>query len=115
MNASITKTNRIEWLDACKGFAIVLVVIGHVLSGYIGKGLFAEHLPEMHYTYELIYSFHMPLFFILSGYVFQIAYSANAIQRKVRFKLQIMNNIYIYIMELCTMGGKYVVFFTCKY
>lgn len=95
MNVSImTKTNRIEWLDACKGFDIILVIIGRVLSGYIGKGLFEEHHSEVHFIFEFIYLFHMPLFFILSGYVFQIAYSANTAQRKKRFKLQIINNIY---------------------
>ena len=26
---------RIEWLDSLKGFAIFLVVVGHVIFGYI--------------------------------------------------------------------------------
>ena len=101
MNTSITKTNRVGWLDNCKGFAIILVVIGHILSGYIGKNYFANHMPEMHYIYEFIYSFHMPLFFILSGYVFQMAYSIDIAQNKMRFKIQIMNNIYVYILWSC--------------
>lgn len=46
---------RDNTLDAMKGVAIIAMVIGH-LSDY-GRGL--------------IYSFHMPLFFILAGYVYK--------------------------------------------
>ena len=47
---------RIHYLDYAKGIAIILVVLGHIFSGGNIK------------TY--IYSFHMPLFFIISGYLF---------------------------------------------
>lgn len=57
---------RIAWMDAAKGVGIVLVVVGHVLDG-----LFSAHiLPRtgvLNLTYFAIYSFHMPLFFFLSG------------------------------------------------
>ena len=49
-------TNRIDWIDAAKGIGILLVMFGHCW-------LSAE------YTYWLT-AFHMPLFFILSGYTF---------------------------------------------
>ena len=52
---------RIKWLDVVKGFAIILVILGH--SGISTTNKF---------IYVWIYSFHMPLFFILSGYVFSI-------------------------------------------
>jgi fucose 4-O-acetylase-like acetyltransferase len=45
---------RIEWVDVVKGMAIPLVIIGHTAQS------------EAWITY--IYSFHMPLFFLLSGY-----------------------------------------------
>ena len=46
-------------IDLLKGVALVLVIAGHVLRG------------ELHNTLSryLIYSFHMPLFFALSGYL----------------------------------------------
>ncbi len=44
---------RITWLDQLRGIAMFSVVIGHVA------------LPKE--TISLIYSFHMPLFFIISG------------------------------------------------
>ncbi|GAF22731.1 O-acetyl transferase [Bacillus sp. JCM 19047] len=48
-------TERIDWIDALKGFTIMLVVWGHLNTPYI---------PE-----AIIYSFHMPLFFVISGYL----------------------------------------------
>lgn len=51
---------RIEWIDICKGLAIILVIIGH---SSLETGM-AFNLKS------IIYSFHMPLFFILSGYLF---------------------------------------------
>lgn len=45
---------RIEWVDVAKGIAILLMIIGHEIGNL-----------NIH---ALIFSFHMPLFFILSGY-----------------------------------------------
>ena len=49
---------RIKWIDLCKGFAIVLVVLGHSYSS--SNGLLTW-----------INSFHMPLFFMISGFLFE--------------------------------------------
>lgn len=56
---------RILWIDALKFFAIILVVWGHVLFRM------ADIPEENKYLglAGLIYSFHMPLFMVLSGYV----------------------------------------------
>lgn len=48
---------RYDFIDACKGFGILLMVLGHVYDTPDEVNL-------------IIYSFHMPLFFILSGFVF---------------------------------------------
>lgn len=55
----ITNNKRIEWIDICKGLGIFLVVIGHT-----GIAKFSQT------AYDWIYSFHMPLFYMLSGLVF---------------------------------------------
>lgn len=47
-------TGRIKWIDVAKGIGIIAVVLGH--SG----NLFLAHY---------IYWFHMPLFFLISGYL----------------------------------------------
>ena len=46
------------WVDSAKGIGIILVIMGHLL--------YSSDIPWLN---QIIYSFHMPLFFILSGYV----------------------------------------------
>jgi len=50
-------TKRIEFIDIARGIGILLVVLAHNDFGYISA-----------FGYQVIYSFHMPLFFFLSGY-----------------------------------------------
>ena len=54
MNLPANTSDRVEWIDAAKGIGIILVVLGHIWL--IGPGQ------------KIINSFHMPLFFFLSGY-----------------------------------------------
>ena len=53
---------RIEWIDIAKAIAIVSVMIGHTVK--YGSS-----------TLNVICSFHMPIFFLLSGYTYHIANS----------------------------------------
>ncbi len=48
-----THKSRIEYLDIARGIAILLMIVGHV----IGKG----------WKRDIIFSFHMPVFIIISG------------------------------------------------
>lgn len=50
-------------IDLCRGIGIFLVVLGHAIK-QVGK---TEGILEV--ILSVIYSFHMPLFFILSGFV----------------------------------------------
>lgn len=51
--------NRLYWVDKLKGLGMILVLIGHTsISSSLNK---------------YIYTFHMPLFFFLSGYFFKNA------------------------------------------
>lgn len=50
---------RVGWLDVGKGMGMVLVIFAH------------DHIPMMLKTF--IYTFHMPLFFFLSGFLFSPA------------------------------------------
>ena len=36
----MTKDNRIEWIDICKGIGIILVVIGHTGIGQISPAIY---------------------------------------------------------------------------
>ena len=49
--------DHIQWVDFAKGITILLVICGHTIGNY--------------YVRTLIFSFHMPLFFILSGYTYR--------------------------------------------
>lgn len=51
---------RIGYIDMAKGLAIILVIIGHI-----------SFTPEL--AKVLLYLFHIPLFFFLSGFTFSIA------------------------------------------
>lgn len=51
-----SQEKRLEFVDYAKGIGIILVVLGHT---------------RFPYARNIIYSFHMPLFFMLSGYLFQ--------------------------------------------
>ena len=54
---------RCEWLDVAKGMAIILVVLGHSAQYYLYPETFMQ-AP----MWRIIYFFHMPFFFFLSGY-----------------------------------------------
>ncbi len=56
MSELITETKRVDWIDICKGIAIFLMVCGHTA------------IPASVSKY--IWSFHMPLFFLISGYLY---------------------------------------------
>lgn len=56
-NNNVSNSRRDSYIDIAKGFGIILVVLGHTFG-----------IPTM--LYDTIYSFHMPLFFIISGYVY---------------------------------------------
>ena len=55
--------NRNHTIDILKGIAITLVVFGHI-----------THIDILH---DYIWSFHMPIFFIISGFLFQPAKYSN--------------------------------------
>lgn len=53
-------------VDICKGLGIVLVVLGHVIRG-LGNSELIHISKYWHDIDRVIYEFHMPLFFFLSG------------------------------------------------
>ena len=70
------ETKRFSQIDICKGIGIVLVVLGHALKQTGSADTAVRALISV------IYSFHMPLFFMLSGFVsLKILGLVNAKQR----------------------------------
>lgn len=64
---------RIYYIDNLKGFAISLVVIGHVI-----QFLYCPKDFDHNILFRFIYAFHMPLFFMLSGMVTRPIFSNNS-------------------------------------
>ena len=57
-------TVRYTWADSLKGVLIVLVIIAHCIAQIIGNDA-----ANNNYWWCLIYSFHMPAFMAVSGYL----------------------------------------------
>ena len=87
--------NRHAWVDCAKAIGIFLVVFGHVLRGLSSAGLVRDTS-----TYQLvdsvIYSFHMPLFFFLSGLFFMESLQKKSLTFFMASKLDSI--IYPYIL-----------------
>ncbi len=56
---------RIEWVDIAKGIGILLVLAGHA-----PRDIMRDRYPLIDFGYYFIYTFHMSLFFFLSGWMF---------------------------------------------
>lgn len=67
--------HRQKDIDYIRATAMVLVVIGHAITGGIRKG-------PGEVVFEIIYSFHMFVFFALSGYLFQKGFDSHAKDKK---------------------------------
>ena len=69
--------------DRLKGYACLLVLFGHVLSGVRTAGV---PTPAFFVGVErFLWSFHIDLFMFLSGYVFRITGGATAKSSRLRF------------------------------
>jgi fucose 4-O-acetylase-like acetyltransferase len=74
----MTGKDKLDWMLLAKGVGIILVVIGHFYP--------TGAPPYWRAVHDLIYAFHMPLFFMLSGMLYahgKYAY-ADLIQAKVK-------------------------------
>ena len=58
---------KIEWLSVLQGFSMLLVVIGHVSLTNIPRD---PNTPIASELERIIYTFHMPLFIFISGWLF---------------------------------------------
>ncbi|MGD9504616.1 MAG: acyltransferase family protein [Syntrophobacteraceae bacterium] len=56
---------RVWWIDCSKAYGIILVFYGHLIEQIWS---ITGYVAALHH-YKFIYAFHMPLFFILSGYI----------------------------------------------
>jgi fucose 4-O-acetylase-like acetyltransferase len=94
--------DSIEWMHIAKGIGIVLVVIGHFCP---------ETSPSYWVeTRRVIYSFHMPLFFFLSGYLYsyeKYSYS-DLIKNKIKRLLYPFFSIAALFFVIKYVAGRFV-------
>ena len=85
---------RLDYIDSLKGFAIMLMVLCH--SGLHNSAT------------QWIYSFHMPLFFIVSGFLFSEPNSRNFLQYLRKKVKQLLVPFLIFSLVLCFGRRNYV-------
>lgn len=93
---------RDVWVDYAKGVGILLVVYGHVARGMANAGITIDD-ALYRLADSMIYSFHMPLFFFLSGLYFQ-----GSVQRHGRWPLiieKLRTVLYPYAVWSLLQGG----------
>lgn len=61
----VNQKKNIEWVEKAKGIGILLVILGHSIR----DGMRSHWIYNLIYTF--IYTFHMPLFFMISGFLFE--------------------------------------------
>jgi fucose 4-O-acetylase-like acetyltransferase len=76
---------RQQWIDVLRGIGIVLVVWGHVYGGY---------------SFDLIFLFHMPLFFFLSGMLFKSVRDVGAFARYKARQLLVPYTVFLLLINL---------------
>lgn len=103
--ANLEHPRRETWLDGLKGFGCLLVILGHVLSGYLDAGTFPGFYGSLYSLRSWIYSFHMPLFFLLSGFTFTLAYFRDGKLRRAGFFRQMGNLLWVYILFVLLQWG----------
>ena len=91
MTETSVQDKRLEWIDWMKALGIYLIVLGHFYS--VGE--------------KFIYVFHVPLFFVISGFLNKKEIDGHVFWRKLWYNLTVpmllmvlVNFIYIYALQL---------------
>ncbi len=86
--------SRLSWIDIAKGLAIILVVYGHCLRGLTTAGIISSNAP-IQITDYIIYTTHMPLFFVASGLFFARSYERSSGQF---WRMRLLTIVYPYFL-----------------
>ncbi|MBO3115225.1 acyltransferase [Winogradskyella sp. DF17] len=89
----MANTRKIEWIDRAKGLGIILVVLGHVIRGLNNAELFNGAIFIN--TDYIIYTFHMPLFFFLSGIFFLKSLQKRGLRVFLKDKFSLLFYLYM--------------------
>lgn len=102
-----SSSKRIEYIDALRGFTMILVVLAHV-SGFCA-GIFGD-IPNYHHYLQQI---RMPLFFLISGFVmykvdtvWNLKYIAHFLGKK--FIVQILSTLLFFTLYTHYIGEDFM-------
>lgn len=76
---------RITFLDITKCFAIFCVILGHVIQQTFPGDPYHDS-----WLFQFIYSFHMPLFMVVSGYFMEKAFAMSPLYFLKRRSIQLL-------------------------
>lgn len=88
-------SDRVYWIDVAKTIGMFLVYYGHVVEVMANKG---SH-PAFQ-QFKFIYSFHMPLFFIMAGFFFKRRYPSELTEIKLLFYKRVIPVFYFGLLTL---------------
>jgi fucose 4-O-acetylase-like acetyltransferase len=101
--------SKLEFLNLLNVFAILLVVLGHVTHPYSGSWAFNSSRGSTMFKLicGYIYTFHMPLFVAISGYLF---YISNEVKNKyTNIKILIIEKYKRLILPMLSVGLLYMI------
>lgn len=98
----MTQNREREYINFVKGIAVVLMIWGHCIQ-YSSKKSF--DIFE-HGVFQFIYSFHMPLFMLISGYLFYFSYQKRDLKALLIHRTQGMLQPIVFASMLNTFLAK---------
>jgi len=103
---------RISWIDFGKGFTIFFVLVAHCIDELYGTKLFTDFNLFSQISLEVIYTFIMPCFFALSGFLYKTPKNLNDYAKSIYKKsigllipYTIFSIIYV-VLQHCTKVNK---------
>jgi len=79
---------RNSFLDILKGITIILVVIGHSIQYGNGIKYMNNEVFFSNTVFRIIYTFHMPLFMLISGYLFYFSITKHQSNKIIKNKIE---------------------------
>lgn len=79
---------RSAYLDIVKAFAIICVGGGHCIQYGSGNAFLVNKLYFDNIIFKIIYSFHMPLFMLISGYLFAFSINKRKWSSHIAYRLK---------------------------
>lgn len=88
----VENKQRVAWVDGVKVIAIILVAVGHLCQGLVLSGILEDN-ANVNTFINILYLFHVKLFFVCSGFLYQRktetqsfkAYSKNILNKAIAF------------------------------